>query len=113
MKKGRILILVGLLLLMVGVYVQTFLSTHWFIIGTLIALLGLFLTAISLYLPKSNGGAGIKLKITNVLGWVIFIFWSLSVYFFKDELSIITTGFGGLICLITGMTLILYRGKKG
>jgi len=113
MKKGRILTWVGLLLMVVGLYFQTFLSTHWFIIGTIIVLFGCFLSGISLYLPKSNGGVGIKLKITNVLGWVIFLSWSISVYFFKEELSIITTGLGGLICLIIGMTLILYKGKKG
>ncbi|WHY85928.1 hypothetical protein QNH39_25690 [Neobacillus novalis] len=107
MKKGRILIWVGLLLSMVGVYIQTFLSSHWFIIGTLIALFGCLLLAISLYLPRSNGGAGIKLKKTNVLGCIIFLFWSICVFFFKEELSIITTGLGGLICLIISMTLIL------
>jgi hypothetical protein len=47
MKKGRILTWVGLLILIVGIYFQTFLSPHWFIIGTLIALFGCFLSAIS------------------------------------------------------------------
>lgn len=112
MKKGRILAWVGILLMMVGVYFQTFLSTHWFIIGTLIALFGIFLNAISLYLPKSNGGEGIKLKITNVLGWLIIIFWIISWSFFKEELSIITTGIGGLICIIIGYPLTYYKGKK-
>jgi hypothetical protein len=112
MKKGRILTLVGLLLLMVAVYFQTFLSAHWFIIGTLIALFGFFLIASSLYLPKSNGGAGIKLKITNVLGWLIIIFYFISWSFFKEELSFISTGIGGLICIIIGYPLAYYKGKK-
>ncbi|OLS40805.1 hypothetical protein [Bacillus sp. MRMR6] len=71
MKKGKIVMWLGLLLMVVGVYTQTFLSPHCFMIGTTIALFGCLLGGISLYLPKSNGGSGIKLKITNVLGWVI------------------------------------------
>lgn len=113
MKKGKIVIGVGALLTAVGVYIQTSLSPHWFIIGTIIALFGCIIVGISLYLPKSNGGAGIKFKIINVLGWVIIIPWCISVYFFKEELSIITTGLGGLICLMMGSGLILYKGKKG
>lgn len=113
MKKGKIVMWLGLLLIVLGVYTQTFLSPHWFIIATIIALFGCLLGGSSLYLPKSNGGAGIKLKITNVLGWVIFIPWCISVYFFKEELSIITTGLGGLICLMMGTGLIHYKGKKG
>jgi hypothetical protein len=113
MKIGNIVMWMGLLLIVVGVYTQTSLSPHWFLIGTIINLLGCLLGGISLYLPKSKGGSGIKLKITNVLGWVIFIPWSISVYFFKEELSIITTGLGGLICLSMWTLLILYKGKKG
>jgi peptidoglycan/LPS O-acetylase OafA/YrhL len=113
MIKGKIVMGVGLLLMALGVYIQTFLSPHWFIIGTIIALFGCLIGGISLYLPKSNGGAGIKLKIINVLGWVIFIPWCISVFFFKEELYIITTGLGGLICLVMGTALILYKGKKG
>ena len=67
MKKGRILTWVGLLLMMVGIYLQTFLATHWFIIGTLIALFGISLNAISIYLPRSSGGEGIKLKNSKCL----------------------------------------------
>ncbi|WHY77323.1 hypothetical protein QNH20_25160 [Neobacillus sp. WH10] len=54
-----------------------------------------------------------KLNKFNVLGWVFIIFWGISEFFFREELSIITTGLGGLICLIIGMTLVLYKGKKG
>jgi hypothetical protein len=112
MKKRRILPWVGVLLAMVGIYLQTFLSTQWFIIGALIGLLGIILNAISLYLPRSNGGQGIKLKITNVLGWLIIIFWIISWSFFKEELSFISTGIGGLICIIIGFPLTYYKGKR-
>jgi len=112
MKKGRILTWVGLLLMMVGIYFLTFLATHWFIIGTLIALFGISLNAISIYLPRSSGGEGIKLKIPNVLGWLIIIFWIISWSFFKEELSFISTGIGGVICIIIGYPLTYYKGKK-
>ncbi|MEH7302791.1 hypothetical protein [Neobacillus drentensis] len=54
-----------------------------------------------------------KLNKINVLGWVIILLLSISGIFFKEELSIITTGFGGLICLLIGLTLAFYKGKKG
>jgi len=49
----------------------------------------------------------------NVLGWLIIIFLGISEFIFKEELSIITTGLGGLICLIIGSTLAFYKVKKG
>ncbi|MEK5441263.1 hypothetical protein [Fredinandcohnia sp. FSL W7-1320] len=49
----------------------------------------------------------------NVLGWLIIIFLGISEFIFKEELSIITTGLGGLICLIIGLTLAFYKVKNG
>ncbi|MEH7382265.1 hypothetical protein V7138_17530 [Bacillus sp. JJ1533] len=49
----------------------------------------------------------------NVLGWLIIIFLGICTFFFKEELSIITTGLGGLICVIIGLTLAFYKVKKG
>ncbi|MEH7336762.1 hypothetical protein V7161_29540 [Neobacillus drentensis] len=54
-----------------------------------------------------------KLNKINVLGWLIIIFLGISEFFFKEELSMITTGLGGLICVIIGSTLVFYKGKKG
>ncbi|MDN3017145.1 hypothetical protein PH210_27765 [Paenibacillus sp. BSR1-1] len=54
-----------------------------------------------------------KLNKINVLGWFIIIFLGISEFFFKEELSMITSGLGGLICVIIGSTLIFYKGKKG
>jgi hypothetical protein len=53
-----------------------------------------------------------KLNKINVLGLVIIIFLGISEFFFKEEIPLITTGLGGLICLIIGMTLVFYNGKK-
>jgi hypothetical protein len=47
----------------------------------------------------------------NVLGWLIIIFLGICTFFFKEELSIITTGLGGLICVIIGLTLAFYKVK--
>ncbi|MGG3564029.1 hypothetical protein ABES03_20785 [Neobacillus rhizosphaerae] len=54
-----------------------------------------------------------KFNKINVLGWVSILMLSISGLFFKEELSIIMTGFGGLICLLIGLTLTFYKGKKG
>ncbi|MEH7225006.1 hypothetical protein V7112_14450 [Bacillus sp. JJ1566] len=54
-----------------------------------------------------------KPKKINVLGWLIIIFLGISEFFFKEELSKITTGLGGLICVIIGLTLAFYKVKKG
>jgi hypothetical protein len=54
-----------------------------------------------------------KLSKINVLGWVIIIFLGINAFFFKEEMRLITTGFGGLICLIIGLTLVFYKRKKG
>ncbi|WP_215113400.1 hypothetical protein [Exiguobacterium sp. s63] len=53
-----------------------------------------------------------KLKI-NVIGWLFLIFLTISKMFFDDQLSIITTGLGGLICVIISVSMVLYgTGKK-
>ncbi|SHG45905.1 hypothetical protein [Ornithinibacillus halophilus] len=55
MKKVKILFITGLLLFMIGIYVSTFLTTHWVIIGTLLAVLGGFLMGGSSYfLPRDS-----------------------------------------------------------
>jgi hypothetical protein len=54
-----------------------------------------------------------KLNKINVIGWFIIIFLGISEFFFKEELSMITTGLGGLICLIIGLTLVSFKNKKG
>lgn len=112
MKTGRILPWVGFIIAIAGIYFQTFVSTPWFIIGTVIGLLGLILMSISFHLPKSKGGQGIKLKIPNVLGWLIIIFWIISWSFFKEDLSFFSTGVAGLICIIIGFPLAHYKGKR-
>ena len=51
MKKVIILSLVGLFVFMLGIY----LSTHWIIVGTLLAILGGFLMGgSSFFLPKGK-----------------------------------------------------------
>jgi hypothetical protein len=53
MKKVNFLFFVGLFLLMLGIYISTFLVTHWVVIGTLFAIFGGFLLGGSSYfLPK-------------------------------------------------------------
>ena len=55
MKKVIFISFVGLLLLMLGIYVSTFLDTHWVIIGTSLAIFGGFLIGGSSYfLPKTK-----------------------------------------------------------
>jgi hypothetical protein len=56
---------------------------------------------------------GMKLNKINVLGLLVIIFLGISGFFFKEELSMLTTGLGGLICVIIGLTLAFYKGKKG
>lgn len=48
-----------------------------------------------------------KTKI-NLIGWLFLIFLGISKAFFDEQLSIVTTGLGGLICLIIGLSMILY-----
>ncbi|MFP7300309.1 hypothetical protein [Neobacillus niacini] len=53
-----------------------------------------------------------KLNRINVLGWLIIIFLGICTFFLKEELSIFTTGLGGLICVIIGFTLAFYKLRK-
>lgn len=39
------------------------------------------------------------------------IFLTISKYYFSEQLSNITTGFGGLICIILGAILAFYKPK--
>ncbi|MFJ5717814.1 hypothetical protein [Neobacillus sp. NPDC093127] len=108
MKIGGILFWIGLLLFLIGVYFYA--SFHWFIKGALFQIFGFSLIAISFYLPESNGGRGIKPNKINFLGWLIILFWIISLIFFKKELF--TTGVGGFICMVIGYSLANYKGKK-
>lgn len=53
-----------------------------------------------------------KLSKLNIIGWLLLIIWGISGIFFKEELSIITTSIGGLIFLVTGLSLAFYKGKN-
>jgi len=53
-----------------------------------------------------------KLNKINVLGWVIIILLGICKFFIIEEMRLITTGFGGLICLIIGLTLVSYKRKR-
>ncbi|WP_215113398.1 hypothetical protein [Exiguobacterium sp. s63] len=48
-----------------------------------------------------------KYKI-NLVGWIFFILLTLSKEFYPEQSSIITTGLGGLICMIIGLSLVFY-----
>lgn len=50
----------------------------------------------------------------NTIGWIFVLFLGISKAFFDEQLSIVTTGLGGLICLIIGLSMVLYgvNGKQ-
>lgn len=52
-----------------------------------------------------------KKRTINLIGWVLAIFLGIINVFYKEEFSIITTGLGGLICIILMLVLILYKPK--
>lgn len=54
MRKKFILLLFGIALFITGVYVSTFLTTAWIIVGTLMAAIGGGLTGVNTYLVVSN-----------------------------------------------------------
>jgi len=47
--------------------------------------------------------------IMNIIGWIFIIFLGISKLLYSGQLSIITTGFGGLICLLIGLYLALFK----
>ena len=53
-----------------------------------------------------------RITIWNVIGWVFLIFLAVSKSFFSEQLSLITTGLGGLICLILALCMIFHEGKE-
>ena len=53
-----------------------------------------------------------RITIWNVIGWVFLIFLGVSKAFFDEQLSLITTGLGGLICLILALCMIFHEGKE-
>lgn len=44
----------------------------------------------------------------NLVGWIFILFLTLGKEFYPEQSSIITTGLGGLICMIIGLSLVLY-----
>ncbi len=52
-----------------------------------------------------------RITVWNVIGWVFLIFLSVSKSFFGEQLSLITTGLGGLICLMLSLWMI-YSGEE-
>ncbi|MBR3061664.1 MAG: hypothetical protein IKG65_04455 [Exiguobacterium sp.] len=53
-----------------------------------------------------------RITIWNVIGWVFLIFLGVSKEFFDEQFSLITTGLGGLICLILALCMIFHEGKE-
>ena len=54
----------------------------------------------------------LRITIWNVIGWVFLIFLGVSKEFFYEQFSLITTGLGGLICLILALCMIFHEGKE-
>lgn len=54
----------------------------------------------------------LRITIWNVIGWVFLIFLGVSKEFFDEQFSLITTGLGGLICLILALCMIFHEGKE-
>jgi len=52
-----------------------------------------------------------QVRMINLIGWILILFLSISKLFFSEQLSFITSGIGGLICLIIGLALALYHVK--
>ncbi|MGA9468364.1 MAG: hypothetical protein WBV10_12100 [Exiguobacterium marinum] len=52
-----------------------------------------------------------RITVWNVIGWVFLIFLAVSKSFFGEQLSLITTGLGGLICLMLSLWMI-YSGEE-
>ncbi|MFS0862112.1 hypothetical protein [Fredinandcohnia sp. 179-A 10B2 NHS] len=50
-----------------------------------------------------------KLSKLNIVGWLLLLIWGISGILFKEELSIITTSIGGLLFLVTGLSLAFYK----
>lgn len=53
-----------------------------------------------------------RITIWNVIGWGFLLFLAVSKSFFSEQLSLITTGLGGLICLILALCMIFHEGKE-
>lgn len=53
-----------------------------------------------------------RITIWNVNGWGFLIFLAISKSFFSEQLFLITTGLGGLICLILALCMIFHEGKE-
>ena len=53
-----------------------------------------------------------QITIWNVIGWGFLIFLAVSKSFFDEQLSLITTGLGGLICLMLSLWMINSGGEE-
>lgn len=53
-----------------------------------------------------------RITIWNVIGWGFLIFLAVSKSFFDEQLSLITTGLGGLICLMLSLWMIYSGGEE-
>ena len=53
-----------------------------------------------------------RITIWNVMGWGGLIFLSISKSFFDEQMSLITTGLGGLICLMLSLWMIYSGGEE-
>lgn len=52
-----------------------------------------------------------KTRIINLIGWAFAIFLTIGRVFFSEQFLWVSNGLGGLICLLIGMFLILYKSK--
>jgi hypothetical protein len=52
-----------------------------------------------------------KKWIINLIGWVFIIFLTVIKFYFSSQFSFITTGIGGLVCIIIACSLIFYKPK--
>ena len=57
-------------------------------------------------------GSEMRVSKLNILGWFIIIFMGISDYYLKEELSLINTGLGGLICITIGAWFIFHKAPK-
>lgn len=52
-----------------------------------------------------------KIGIVNIIGVIFIIFLTVVKTFYSSQFSLITTGFGGLVCIIIGASLVFYKPK--
>ncbi|MER2169613.1 MAG: hypothetical protein ABS938_03155 [Psychrobacillus psychrodurans] len=52
-----------------------------------------------------------RTRIINLIGWIFIIFLTIVYLYFSERFSVITTGFGGLVCIIIGAALVFYKPR--